>query len=120
VDKDVVRNDCPLNKDQLGAQAWGVLHTIAANYPQNPTEDQKNNIKLFFELFSKVYPCSACGSDMQEQMKVTPLNPKSQSSISQWLCKIHNEVNKKLGKPEFDCRLVNQRWKDGWADGSCD
>ena len=25
-----------------------------------------------------------------------------------------------LGKPEFDCSKVFQRWRDGWADGSCD
>ncbi|KAK9393378.1 Gfer: Sulfhydryl oxidase [Crotalus adamanteus] len=40
--------------------------------------------------------------------------------LTQWFCRIHNEVNKKLGKPEFDCSLVDQRWRDGWKDGSCD
>jgi FAD-linked sulfhydryl oxidase len=32
---------------------------------------------------------------------------------------MHNEVNRKLGKEEFDCNLVEQRWKEGWDDGSC-
>lgn len=30
------------------------------------------------------------------------------------------EVNRKLGKPDFDCSLVDERWRDGWKDGSCD
>ncbi|ERE68734.1 synaptogyrin-3-like protein [Cricetulus griseus] len=27
-------------------------------------------------------------------------------SFSQWLCRLHNEVNRKLGKPDFDCSKV--------------
>ena len=36
------------------------------------------------------------------------------------MCEMHNRVNVKLGKPEFDCSKVFQRWRDGWEDGSCD
>jgi len=45
---------------------------------------------------------------------------KDQESFSQWMCKMHNIVNMKIGKPKFDCSLVNERWRDGWKDGSCD
>lgn len=37
-----------------------------------------------------------------------------------WMCEAHNEVNRKLGKKEFDCRFWEERWKDGWKDGRCD
>jgi FAD-linked sulfhydryl oxidase len=40
--------------------------------------------------------------------------------LSQWLCRIHNEINRRLGKQEFDCSKVDERWRDGWKDGSCD
>jgi len=36
------------------------------------------------------------------------------------MCQQHNVVNRKLGKPEFDCRKVLERWKDGPKDGRCD
>lgn len=49
-----------------------------------------------------------------------PIQTQSQSQLSQWLCRIHNKVNVKLGKPVFDCSKVNERWRDGWLDGSCD
>ena len=54
------------------------------------------------------------------RIKQEPLNASSQHAFAQWLCRIHNKVNVKLGKPVFDCRFVNQRWRDGWDDGSCD
>lgn len=49
-----------------------------------------------------------------------PIQASNQQSLAQWLCRMHNKVNSKLGKPTFDCRLVNERWRDGWKDGSCD
>lgn len=45
---------------------------------------------------------------------------RTRVSFTQWLCRLHNEVNRKLGKPDFDCSLVDERWRDGWKDGSCD
>lgn len=54
------------------------------------------------------------------RLKETPPQTRSQEELSQWLCKMHNKVNIKLSKPEFDCSKVNERWRDGWLDGSCD
>ena len=28
------RTDCPWDKDQLGRSTWGLLHTIAAHFPE--------------------------------------------------------------------------------------
>ena len=33
---------------------------------------------------------------------------------------MHNEVNSRLGKDEFDCNRVGERCRDGWNDKSCD
>jgi len=44
----------------------------------------------------------------------------SQKNFAKWLCDLHNIVNVKLGKPVFDCSKVDERWRDGWLDGSCD
>jgi FAD-linked sulfhydryl oxidase len=93
---------------------------MAAYYPDKPTKNQKADMNNFFHIFSKFYPCNICAEDLQEQLKHSPPETGSQEKLSQWLCRIHNEVNKKLGKAEFDCKLVNQRWRDGWLDGSCD
>ncbi|KAL6428530.1 hypothetical protein ACFW04_007874 [Cataglyphis niger] len=115
-----IRNNCPLDKDELGSKSWAFLHTIAAYYPDKPNEKQKTEMKNFFHIISEFYPCNVCAEDLREQLKRTPPETDSQEKLSQWLCRIHNVVNKKLGKPEFDCKLVNQRWRDGWLDGSCD
>ncbi|XP_065090478.1 FAD-linked sulfhydryl oxidase ALR [Ochlerotatus camptorhynchus] len=111
---------CPLDKERLGRHTWGLLHTIAAYFPDNPTTEEQSNVRLFFNAFSKVYPCEYCAKDFQQELKESPPEIKSQYTLSQWLCRMHNKVNVKLGKPEFDCSKVNERWRDGPADGSCD
>jgi len=114
------RDDCPLDKDELGSKTWAFLHTMAAYYPDKPTSVQRADMRTFFDVFSKFYPCNTCAEDLQLQLKKTPPETESQHRLSQWLCSVHNEVNVKLGKPIFDCSIVNQRWRDGWLDGSCD
>lgn len=109
-----------MDKNELGSNTWAFLHTMAAYYPDSPTADQKKDMKQFFHVFAKFYPCNICAEDLQVQLKNFPPQTESQHQLSQWLCKIHNEVNVKLGKPIFDCKLVNERWRDGWLDGSCD
>ncbi|XP_014218040.1 FAD-linked sulfhydryl oxidase ALR [Copidosoma floridanum] len=116
----VSRKDCPLDRGELGSSTWSFLHTMAAYYPDTPTAEQKTSMSTFFNLFAKFYPCRICAEDLQAQLEESPPQTDSQHRLSQWLCDIHNEVNEKLGKPLFDCKLVNQRWRDGWADGSCD
>ncbi|CAK9806948.1 FAD-linked sulfhydryl oxidase ALR [Anthophora plagiata] len=91
VNNNVKRDDCPLDKDELGSRTWSFLHTMAAYYPNNPSEEQKIDMKSFFHIFSKFYPCYVCAEDLQEQLKHCP--------------------------PQTDSQ---KQWKDGWLDGSCD
>lgn len=62
-----MRDDCPLDKDQLGKASWGFLHTMAANYPKQPTMEQQTNMRQFIYLFSQFYPCNFCAADMRKE-----------------------------------------------------
>ncbi|XP_017089026.1 FAD-linked sulfhydryl oxidase ALR [Drosophila bipectinata] len=120
VNTEEVRDDCPLDKVRLGISTWGLLHTMAAFYSDNPTDTEKRDMKTFFEVLSRLYPCEFCAKDFRTDLDVNPINVNSQKELAMWLCKFHNRVNDKLGKPLFDCSKVNERWRDGWLDGSCE
>ena len=53
-------------------------------------------------------------------LKTNVPDVSTRHNLSQWFCRLHNDVNLKLGKPTFDCSRVDERWRDGWKDGSCD
>ncbi|CAG7836048.1 unnamed protein product [Allacma fusca] len=110
---------CPLDKDELGHNTWSLLHTMAAYFPEKPSPMQQKEMSAFMKLFSKYYPCDHCARDFRESIATNPPETQTRSAFAKWLCQMHNEVNRKLGKEEFNCELVDERWKDGWADGSC-
>ncbi|KAK3689987.1 ERV/ALR sulfhydryl oxidase domain-containing protein [Podospora appendiculata] len=112
--------DCPPDKDELGRSTWTLLHSIAATYPTAPTSNEQSEIKAFMGLFAKLYPCWFCADDFQRYMKKETVRAASRDEFGNWLCNAHNEVNKKLGKPIFDCAKWEERWRTGWKDGRCD
>nr|XP_027233569.1 FAD-linked sulfhydryl oxidase ALR-like [Penaeus vannamei] len=111
---------CPADSLSLGRGSWRLLHSMAAYYPEKPSADQQKDMSTFITIFSKFYPCQPCAEDFRDWLKKNTPDVSSQKGLSRWFCEAHNEVNRKLEKPLFDCSLVNERWRDGWKDGSCD
>ncbi len=73
-------------------------------------------------LYVKLYPCGYCADRSVEFFEKEPItrNVTSQKELSQWMCRMHNEVNERLGKPMFECAFVEERWRDGPKSGECD
>ncbi|CAA7404235.1 unnamed protein product [Spirodela intermedia] len=111
----------PLTKEELGRCTWTLLHTIAAQYPEHPTRQQKRDAKELMVIISRLYPCKECADHFKEILRANPVLAGSREELSQWLCHVHNVVNRSLGKPIFPCRRVGARWgKLGCEDRGCD
>ncbi|KAF3352185.1 hypothetical protein VdG1_00666 [Verticillium dahliae VDG1] len=112
--------DCPPDVERLGNSTWTLLHSIAATYPENPSPAQKDDLRGFMRTFSRLYPCWVCAEDFQSYIKKDEVRVEGRQEFGNWLCMAHNEVNRKLGKKEFDCSRWEERWRTGWKDGRCD
>ncbi|CDO68394.1 hypothetical protein BN946_scf184815.g41 [Trametes cinnabarina] len=113
---------CPPDVEELGRSTWTFLHTTAAYYPDKPTMAHRVNMLSLLRALPVLYPCSVCATHLGETMKTHPPDVSSRAALSRWLCEQHNEVNERLGKEKFDCSIdkLDERWKDGPTDGSCD
>lgn len=112
--------ECPPDREALGRATWTFLHTTAAYYPLEATPAQQSNMRALLGSVGLLYPCTPCATDFTERMQAVEPVVSGRDALSQWLCDRHNEVNEKLGKPNFNCAKTLERWKDGPADGSCD
>ena len=111
---------CPPDVEQLGRATWTFLHTTAAYYPEKPTPSQRANMLMLLGSLPVLYPCGWCAKDFGESIQKTKPDVSGRVALSRWLCNRHNEVNEKLGKDKFDCAKVDERWKDGPPDDSCE
>ncbi|KAI0675912.1 FAD-dependent thiol oxidase, partial [Trametes maxima] len=114
--------NCPPDVEQLGNATWTFLHTTAAYYPDKPSMAHRVNMLSLLRALPVLYPCSVCATHLGEEMKTRPPDVGSRAALSRWLCEQHNAVNERLGKDRFECTMekLDERWKDGPADGSCD
>ncbi|KAJ9552045.1 hypothetical protein OSB04_016090 [Centaurea solstitialis] len=100
----------PVTREQLGRATWTFIHTLGAQYPEKPTRQQKKDVKELMAILSRIYPCKECADHFKEVLRSNPVQAGSQAEFSQWLCRVHNVVNRSLGKPTFPCERVDARW----------
>jgi FAD-linked sulfhydryl oxidase len=105
-------------KPRVGSSTWSFLHSMASSYPSNPTERQKRLMSSFIDGLGEFYPCSTCAEDFRENIIASPPKLGNNKELSVWFCDQHNLVNKKLGKPIFNCDRVWEKWSSGHDDGN--
>lgn len=100
-------------KAQLGRSSWHLLHTVLARYPDKPTDQEKATLKLYIHFFGQVYPCGDCARHFQKLLKKFPPQVSSRKTAAVWGCHIHNQVNERLKKPEYDCTTILEDYDCG-------
>ncbi|KAM6558290.1 hypothetical protein CsatA_027529 [Cannabis sativa] len=111
----------PVSKEELGRATWTFLHTLAARYPDNPTRQQKKDVKELMAILTRMYPCKDCADHFKKVLSENPVQVGSHTEFSMWLCQVHNVVNRSLDKPIFPCERVEARWgKSECPERECD
>jgi hypothetical protein len=89
--------------DVWGPFFWHTMHITALGYPSEPTYAHKKAAKEFFESLQYLIPCPICREHYQQHLEKFPLTPHldRRSDLFRWTVLLHNEVNKKLGKPQY-------------------
>ena len=104
----------PPSKQELGQAGWTLLHTMAANFPEQPTARQQSRMETFLHVLGDHYPCEVCASHFRRHAAANPIAARSRRELSLWMCAAHNEVNVRNGKEAYYCDLgvLDSRWKD--------
>merc|ERR1712087_265701 len=73
--------------------------------------EQQKQATQFFHILADIYPCSVCAADLKHELEQFPPRVGSRDEFMEWLCELHNHINRKLGKAEFDCANHQKRWR---------
>jgi thiol-disulfide isomerase/thioredoxin len=95
-------------REELGRATWKLMHTMAAKYPNEPTDGDRLGMIGFLDGLRQLYPCETCRAHLKAHLnRMGPYPTQSRAEISQFLCRLHNRVNHDLEKPAFNCSIHN-------------
>ena len=124
-----------MSRAELGRATWKLLHTMMSKFPDKPSPDERAALENYIHLFARLYPwytifnplsiltlrtdvgkSGECAEHFQQIISKYPPQVSSRSAAATWACHVHNEVNKSLKKPLFDCMQIGDFYDCGCAD----
>ncbi|KAH3902530.1 flavin-linked sulfhydryl oxidase SCDLUD_000109 [Saccharomycodes ludwigii] len=107
-------------KRALGNASWKYFHTLLARFPDHPTQEQRDKLNTFLQLYAELYPCGECSYHFVKLMEKYPPQTSSRTTAALWGCHVHNLVNEHLKKPEYDCTTILEDYDCGCGDDASD
>lgn len=86
-----------------GPHFWETLHSVSFGYPLEPTEQHKKDYRDFYIAVKNVLPCKYCRESYsiylleEEGTKITDSDLVNRDSLTRYVFKLHERVNKKIG-----------------------
>lgn len=87
------------------------MHIVSLGYAPNPSAEERAGAAAFYNSLKTMIPCPICRSHYAEFLAEEPVATKSRDDLIDWVYRLHNKVNARLGKPvlPFDAFVRNMR-----------
>ena len=108
---------------QWGPAGWTFLHSIGFSYPEaTPTVEEKESMYKFLVHTGAVLPCRRCRRHYAAFVRARLSDPycavlANRESLSRFLVDLHNDVNRRLGRPEMSFERVRALYEGGDGGG---
>lgn len=97
-----------------GPSAWTTLHTFS--FRVAGADDGALHWERFLRAYVGLLPCPNCASHMRDYMA---LRPATHSNAPEWGWRLHNDVNRRLGKPAMPLGDFRQKYETGRGIHTC-
>ena len=91
-----------MDPNRWGPHLWFYLHTISFNFPDNPSHLEKTQYLDFYNSLGNTIPCEKCRNHYAAHLQNNPPRLENKDSLIKWTIDLHNQVNKTLGKREWN------------------
>uniref|UniRef100_A0A7S2MWM0 Sulfhydryl oxidase n=1 Tax=Alexandrium andersonii TaxID=327968 RepID=A0A7S2MWM0_9DINO len=96
----------PPDRAEIGRAAWRYVHTLAANYPEQPSLGEQEDALYWLRSFVRLYPCGLCSREFVDVCSDLPPRLGSRKDYTLWWCEAHNRVRDDLSQPLCRCDLT--------------
>jgi len=97
-----------------GPISWHFLHTMSVNFPLMPNPKHQEGCRKFMEGLPYMLPCGDCGRHLQQTFSEDPGHLidacSSRDKLAAFVVAIHNDVNSKLGKPQWEVNAAQEQY----------
>ena len=110
-----------INPSLWGPHFWQAMHYISVAYPQEPTIEDKENLKLFINSLKNIIPCEKCRLHFSQHFNKNPLTDiilSSRINVINWFRNIHNYVNVMTGKKTWTYDDVINKYETNQSNNS--
>lgn len=103
-----------------GPKLWFMIHTIALNYPDNPTYQDRRSHEEFYNSLKYVIPCEKCRIHYTQRLKRMPIinHLDNSNTLFKYTIDLHNQVNKSLNKKIYSYEEVMEIYKSHYNNTS--
>lgn len=95
-----------------GPKLWFYLHTITFEYPDNPTQEDKDGHYMLLKSLKYTLPCKICKNHYINYFDNNPLynSLDNKEDFIRWVLNCHNNVNKLNNKPEWTYEMLIDKY----------
>ena len=97
-----------------GPKLWFVIHTMALNYSDNPTYEDKRVMEEFFNNLKSSIPCHKCRIHYKQRLERDPIinHLDNKQALFKYTVDLHNQVNKSLNKKILNYNEVVEIYRE--------
>lgn len=98
------------NRETWGPHMWYTIHFIALGYPIDASSIDKKNYKNFYINLPNIIPCDECAKHLVNNLNNFSIDNylESRDKLFEWTVILHNQVNKMLGKKEWNLDIAKK------------
>ncbi len=93
-----------LTRSKWGPHLWTALHVMSV------AGDSPNALRIILEQLQEALPCPECREHYTRYVREHPPNFEIADDAVQWLYDLHNAVNDRLGKRDFEPWEFKERY----------
>jgi hypothetical protein len=107
-----------LSPAKWGSCGWSFLHYVALGYPARlPSVQDRRQYRAFFvDALPCVLPCLMCRNNLRRHITHAPPDQalsEGRDALFAWTVRLHNIVNRELGKQTVDVRAARLLYDAG-------